>query len=198
MTKDPKLTELEMISQLWAPLYESIYKTMGFVEGNDARTSATATVFISTKDEWKSAEYERKQEARKRPSPTPVQDPGPGPDVLAPVPEFKTAAELAKESPPPATKSLEPPKTEQSKVDEPSTNMFGTDRWGKAWPTSLVCLNLVPTKDDPSKFERCGGVAQVHRSAKPENAGSIFAICPKCNYFLKHDGKAGKLAKPQE
>ena len=189
MTEDPKLTELKMISQLWAPLYESIYKTMGFVEGNEARTSATATVFISTKDEWKSAEYERKQEARKHPTQTPVAP-------STPVPEFKTALEMKKEEP--AKPTPEPPKTEPSKVDEPSTNMFGTDRWGKAWPTSLVCLNLVPSKDDPKKFEECGGVAKVHRSSKPENAGSIFAICPKCNHFLKHDGKAGKLATPQE
>jgi len=184
MTEDPKLTELKMISQLWAPLYESIYKTMGFVEGNEARTSATATVFISTKDEWKSAEYKREQEARKRPTQTPAAP-------STPAPEFKTALELSKEEP--AKPAPEAPKT-----DEPSTNMFGTDRWGKAWPTSLTCMNLVPTKEDSKKFELCGGIAKVHRSAKPENAGSIFAICPKCNHFLKHDGKAGKLATPQE
>ena len=187
MTKDPKLTELEMISQLWAPLYESIYKTMGFVEGNDARTSATATVFISTKDEWKSAEYERKQEARKHPVATPAP---------APVPEFKTALEMKKEEP--AKPAPEVPKTEPPKTDEPNANMFGTDRWGKAWPTSLTCMNLVPTKEDPKKFELCGGIAKVHRSTDPEKAGSIFAICPKCNIFLKHDGKPGKPAKPQE
>ena len=189
MTEDKKLEELKMTAYPFILLYQSIYEKMGFVEGNEARTSATATVFISTKDEWKSAEYERKQEARKHPTQTPV-----APSTLTP--EFKTALEMKKEEP--AKPTPEPPKTEPSKVDEPSTNMFGTDRWGKAWPTSLVCLNLVPTKEDSKKFELCGGIAKVHRSAKPENAGSIFAICPKCNHFLKHDGKAGKLATPQE
>jgi hypothetical protein len=181
MTEDPKLTELKMISQLWAPLYQSIYEKMGFVEGNEARTSATATVFISTKDEWKSAEYERKQEARKHPTQTPAAP-------STPTSEFKTALELSKEEP--AKPAPEAPKT-----DEPSTNMFGTDRWGKAWPTSLVCLNLVPTKEDSKRFELCGGIAKVHRSTKTND---IFAICPKCNIFLKHDGKPGKPAKPQE
>ena len=189
MTDDKKLEELKMTAHPFMGLYQYIYEKMGFVEGNEARTSATATVFISTKDEWKSIEYKREQVARTRPTPTPVQDPGPGPNVMEPVPEFKTGLELSKE----VAGTPEPPKAPKEAPD--SQDMFGTDRWGKSWPKSLVCMNLVATKEDPKKFEICGGVAQVHRSNKTQD---IFAICPKCNHFLKHDGKPGKLANPQE
>jgi hypothetical protein len=202
MTDDKKLEELKMTAYPFILLYQSIYEKMGFVEGNEARTSATATVFISTKDEWKSAEYERKQEARKQgniPRASTVEvKPLPGTevsrDIAKPRPsaveDFKTALDMSKEA--------KVPEAEPPKKGEPDPNIFGTDRWGKAWPTSLVCLNLVPTKEDSKKFELCGGVAKVHRSTDPEKAGSIFAICPKCNIFLKHDGKPGKPAKPQE
>ena len=198
MTEDKKLEELKMTAHPFMQLYEYIYGKMGFVEGNEARTSATATVFISTKDEWKSIEYERKQEARKRPIMEQVIDLVK--NAPAPAPDFKTAFDMKQEAKPqptglPEPPKAQPPKTEPPKTDEPNANMFGTDRWGKAWPTSLVCLNLVPSKDDPKKFEFCNGLAQVHRSQKTQD---IFAICPKCNHFLKHDGKPGKLAQPQE
>jgi hypothetical protein len=194
MTEDKKLEELKMISHPFASLYEYIYKSMGFIEGNDARTSATATVFISTKDEWKSIEYKQEQEARKQGIPPRTATPAPGA-----VPQFKTAQELVADmSAQQPTKPTEPAKSEPPKKDELGPEMFGTDRYGKAWPTSIVCANLIPVKDDPARFELCGGVAKTHRSTDPEKAGYIFAICPKCNHFLRPDGRAGKLASPQE
>ena len=195
MTEDKKLEELKMVSHPFIALYEYIYKTVdGFVQGEDAKAAATATVFISTKDEWKSIEYDRKQEARKQGTPPRTVTPAPGA-----VPQFKTAQELAAEmSAQQPVKATESPKSEPPKKDEFAPEMFGTDRWGKSWPTSLTCLNLIPLENDPARFEFCGGIAKTHRSTDPEKAGYIFAICPKCNHFLKHDGKAGKLAQPQE
>ena len=119
MTEDKKLEELKMAAHPFILLYQYIYEKMAFVEGLESKTSATATVFISTKDEWKSIEYKREQEARKRPSLTPVQDPGPSPNVLTPVPEFKTAHELSKPAPPTQVPMTpEPSKPEAQKTPD--------------------------------------------------------------------------------
>lgn len=109
---------------------------------------------------------------------------------------FKTGQEIADEKKPEPSKT--PEKKPEPPKDEPSAgDAFGTDRWGKVWPTQLVCLNLVPDPESPNKFVYCSGVAKTHRSSDPEKAGSIFAICPKCNHFLKHDGRPGRKAEPQ-
>lgn len=185
--KDKKLEEMKGIAGSFCQLYEYIHKAMGFVNDDQARTSATATVFIATREEYKSLEYKREQQAKKIPAQP----------ILA-TSSFQTGTEFKKKQ---ETKIAHAtPPTEFPKADQAPEGIFGTDRWGKTWPRSLTCLNLIPKGE--GKFELCGGVAQVMKSIKKAPDGTeipyIYAICPKCNHFLKHDGKAGRLAQPMD
>lgn len=69
---------------------------------------------------------------------------------------------------------------------EDDAEMFGTDKYGHAWPTYVTCLNEL----SPGKF--CGTRCEVKASSK--NPGNIYAICPKCKRFVQRDGKPGREA----
>lgn len=112
-------------------IYEHIWKTMGFIDDPQARTSATATIMIAIKDAYKYHPIPTKQEAPKA--------------------DFQTAKEILDQQKKPEATKPEAGKIMWSPGDD-GTPAF--DKVKKLWNYCPICKDKPrtwPDKKDPSK-----------------------------------------------